>query len=322
MAPSEQVFLFTGENTYALTQKKRQWLQEFGKKHGVENIVTMQAAGCTYAELLDHTSVAPFLAEKRLVVLEGIPRFTPEQWAGVLENLYPATLLLIVSPEMDKRLSGTKFLREHARVEEFAPLSGVQLKAFVTQYASQQQLLLSAEALPALLLRTGDDQWTLVTEIQKLALYCGSRAATAQDVQLLCLRSAEQDKWELSKRLSDGSKAHMLAFMRDLEESGEGIGGMWNIFLWIASKATLMCAAMQEGVTSLPALVKMAGVPFPTAGALMAFCTRFPRAQLHGWVAGLAACDVQMKTGILRSSAEEGIELTVAAELLLLRACR
>ena len=54
------------------------WIAEFEKKYGPENLSRLQAKEITLPTLLDEISSVPFLAEKRLVIVQGIPSFAKE----------------------------------------------------------------------------------------------------------------------------------------------------------------------------------------------------------------------------------------------------
>ena len=76
----------TGENLYALRGEKRRWIDEFSKKHGPENIVRVDGKGLTVRILLDEVGVMPFLAEKRLVIVDGVPKSTKEEIQALLSR--------------------------------------------------------------------------------------------------------------------------------------------------------------------------------------------------------------------------------------------
>jgi DNA polymerase-3 subunit delta len=112
-----------------------------------------------------------------------------QSWSNCLNNL-PAsnTLLLTSKTKPDSRLKSTKLLQKYAQFKEYPiiPLWATeQLAQNVQKIASSLTIILSSQAIEALVTAVGNDTRLLDSELQKLSLYVGERTIEIEDVQTL-----------------------------------------------------------------------------------------------------------------------------------------
>lgn len=329
------LFLFTGENEWSLRQEVRRWTKEFREKHGEENLERVEAKDATVSLLSDKLATAPFIAERRLVMLEGIPfaaknAETMEKkddakasLAAVLACQHPSVILLIIAPSPDKRLSVTKELLKIATVQEFPALKGEKLHHWVRDQIRLHGSTIDMPALMLLLDFVGDDQMALSNEIEKLALYCTGRSVTVSDVESLVLPSAERNIWALTALLSDGHPEAAVRFVRELLDRGESAQKLWNAtILWMIGNLLPVAAAYAEGVRSPEAIADAMGIKPGTARALLPLARRCDRAVLRNVVDRTVQMDLGLKTGSFRTTAdsEEELESIIDRSLLLVGA--
>lgn len=308
-APMSQVFLFTGENSFALGVEKSRWIHEFCAKHGEENCTIQPGKSLTLTHLLDEVSSMPFIAEKRLIVLDGIPKYEKGATKEILRALHPANLLLIIEPKPDKRLSFTKELLQEATVKTFEPLRGSTLSKWAVSYAMSLGATLSPQVCEYLLQAVGEDQMLLSTELQKLATFADGGDITRESVDTLVMLTQSQAGWRLMDLIAARKHTEALVFIRQLLQKGESPHALWNMLLWIASQITLVSAAVQEGDTNPASIAKTTGVPFPTARTLQPFVRTITQAQLQRIVQEFASSDTALKTGGYRVTSEAPEEL-------------
>ncbi len=297
-------FLFTGENLYALREEKRKWMHEFAAKHGAENLLVLDGATAEFRALLDEISIAPFIAAKRLVVVNGMPKFAKEEVEQLAREMHPATILVICDPKPDKRLGGTKTLMSVATVKTFDPVTGAPLAEWIRGSLAANGKTISPPALTALLQRVGEDQDMLWQETQKLSLGTQADAVDVADVERLTVPSAEQEVWALTNMLAAGKRDDALLYARSLIERGEDAYGVWSILLWMLKNTVATVAAVEEGQRNPAKLASDYGVPFPSAKSLLTFAQRIKRPALEQFLDWAADADIQLKTGGYRSTQE------------------
>lgn len=303
-----QIFLFTGQNAYLLQEEKRRWVSGFSQKHGEENLVQIPAKGLKYSDLLEQVSVAPFIAESRLVVIDGIPKLEKEEVATLSDVIHPQVIVVFVEPKPDKRLSATKALLEIAETKTFNVLKGEALVRWIMEYASSQGTTFAKPQALYLIDRVGEDQMLLSTELLKLCLYKGESEVTRQDIDTLIMLSEERTSWMLMDLIAAGNTKGALQFLNRILQSGQSAHALWNQLLWIVAQISLVSAAYADGKQTPPAIAKE-GVPFPTAKTLLPFVRSLDQKTLSSIVEHFADADTKLKTGGFKATEQAPEEL-------------
>ena len=304
-----QIFLLTGENDYELIAERRRWITEFTAKHGAENLSVSDASSIKYTDLIGEISSAPFLAEKRLMVLNGIPKMEKEQLQAIVEAIHPSNLLLFIEAKPDKRLSVIKELLAIATVKSFSKHTGQTLISWLIGLAKDQGVSLSSQTARYLIQTVGENQMLLSTELCKLTTYANGSEITDQHIDMLCMLSEQQAAWKLTDLLAAGKKESAIRFACELTEKGESPYAVWNILLWIVSQLTLVVAAVADGQSSPAAITKLTGASFPTARAFAPLAKRIDPKRMRNVVEHYAHTDTELKTGGFRSTVEAPEEL-------------
>lgn len=337
----ENVFLFTGENSFTLREELSHWVTEFKERHGEENLSRLSASALTPSAFLNEIASSPFIAERRLVIVDDVPSFSsedssavPRQGSGsssrrtaskgvlgmgpILAQVHPQVIVLFVAPKVDRRLSSTKELLALATVKTFAPVGGEALLRWV-QEAFRGAGAATETAVPALLLRhVGEDQRRLSQEIAKLSLFATGRTVTARDIDMLVFPSAEQTVWRLLDLLGEGRAQEAVLYCRQLIRAGEGAQGIWNIFLWMVTSLVQVVSAVGEGSVSIQGIMQSTGVKFGAARSLLPLARSCRLTQLTALLLRVTDAEISLKTGAWKSGAEGEEELSALLDVSLL----
>ncbi|HRH93736.1 MAG TPA: DNA polymerase III subunit delta [Candidatus Peribacteria bacterium] len=312
-----QFFFFAGENSYALKHEIRRWKESFAAKHGPENLQTLLGATQTVSSLMDAVAVMPFIAERRLVLCEGVPKIDKDGLSRVLEVLHPQVIFVVYETKVDKRLGIVKDLFEKAQVKHFEPLPPAQLSAWVREYAASRGAAMGADAVRSLLGVAGDDQWMLQGEIDKLSVYAGGEITVAH-IELLCVPSGSQVVWQLTDLIGGRKSVQALQFFHKRLERGEEPYGMWVILLNMIKNIGAVRICLDAGVTDEKSISKASGVHFFGVRGLLPLARSLDRKRAKALVDWAAASDVALKTGELKYTAERPEELIALAERAIL----
>ncbi len=313
-----QIYFFTGENTFALRHERSQWKTRFAEKHGEENLLVLSSADVTYRLLLDEVGTMPFIGDKRLVIIDGVPKFEKEEIESLPQHIHPSCLLLFCDPKPDKRLTSVKVLLKIADVKEFAPLEGAALGGWIRAYAQGKGTACDARAASLLLEIVGENQDTLAQEIEKLAVFAGTQQITEDVVRRLAVPSGEREIWQLTNELARGQTQPALRYVRELLSRGEDPYGVWSILLWMLRNVVTVHAAAASGERNAANLAKM-GVPFPSVRTLQPFADRLSPEKLSSIVNWAADTDIDLKTGIYKATAEAPEEILGLIDSFILR---
>ncbi len=306
-------FLFTGENNYALTQEIIRWKHGFIEKYGQENFMYLHGPIQSLSDILDAVSVLPFIAEKRLVLCEGVPKIDKQQFATVLDSLHPQTLFLLYTPKLDKRLAITKDLEAKAgETKIFKPLPPARLQAWAMQHVKQKNGSIEPAAWTQLLRIAGDDQWTLSNELDKLIAYRPN--ITLADVEMLAVPSGSQVVWRLTDLIGSRKMKEALWFFTDQLERGEDAYGMWVILLNMLKNLAAIRVCIDAGVSGDDAIAQASGVPFFGVRSMMPFARSADIGKVRGMVEWACDADIGLKTGGYKYTAEHTGEIEALAE--------
>jgi DNA polymerase III subunit delta len=232
-------YLFWGDDDFRLQQAVKSLIHqvvdvgwksfnydrvEGGSSGPVENLVLA----------LNQIMTSPFGAGDRLVWLVNPPLGGQDSlvFREELERTLPALpqsshLLLTYEGKPDGRSKITKFLQEHAQVEEFAlapPWKTEAIRKTVQQTAQQLKITLSREAVDLLVDAVGNDTRQLVSELEKLKLYVGTEGGKtlveAAQVSAL-VSSTQQSALELANTARQGLTDKALGLVEELLRHNE-----------------------------------------------------------------------------------------------------
>jgi DNA polymerase III delta subunit len=319
-----QIYLFSGDNAFALAAERRRWSKEFAQKHGLDNLCHVDGEKITLRALLDDIAAMPFLASKRLVIVEPIPDFSSEEWETVKNSIHPGVLLLLVArkpatPARGRKKAATAKGPEAIAdaVKDFPALNRRQVEAWLREEAGSAGASFAAGAEATLLEMVGDDQALLQSEVQKLALAAAGRAIDRALVEEFVSPSDEGVIWRITDLIGRGQAREAMTFAhRFLQRGGEAFQ-LWNTLLLFVRHAAVMFAAVHETGDS-SAAVRDGGVPFPMAQALATFVRGRDQRSIVALVRLAVDLDRSLKNGELRASDEAPSEIQAAIDRLLL----
>jgi DNA polymerase-3 subunit delta len=310
------ITLMTGDNLYALRLEKKRWIDEFSKKYGPDTVVRLEAKGLTVRDLMDEVGVMPFLAEKRLVVVDGVPKATKEEMQALEGAIHPATVLLFVDPAPDKRLGGVKQLMEIAAAKAFPAVKGAKLAQWFAAEAARLGVAFDRGAAEAVVERLGADQEALATELEKFAVGIRGRPVTLDDVDAHTFPTDEGVVWTMTDLVSAGKKKEALAYARRLLERGSDPYGLWAILLSMLRNVVAVRAALDDGLAGKDVAERTGVHPFALR-SVQPYAAKCTLAELADAVAWATEADVRLKTGGYRATDDSPQELHALIERFL-----
>ena len=304
-----QIYLFTGENDYERIAALTHWKNEFRIKHGDENLTVISAKSLRAKDLYDQIASAPFIAEKRLVVVEGIPRLEKDEVEAIERIIHPDVILAFTDAKPDKRLGSTKALLCVAEVKDYSIRSGAALTRWIQEYAAEKKVDLQNDQVQLLVRTVGEAQASLAQEIDKLATFSLSGNVTIDVVSHIVFSPPSTIDWVFVDRLVSASSESVLMYLRQLYDRGESPFAIWNMFLWAIQSLMQVHAAVSEGITNPGDIAKHTTVKFPSARSLLPLAKSMNVERMHCIVKTVTEADIALKTGGIRATGEAPQEL-------------
>ncbi len=278
------------------------------------------------AEALAAVKSLPFLAEKRLVIVNGLISHVTRKGAGQagkaaadrlieeLPGLPSFARLVLVENDM---LSEKNRLLRAARRMDNGYIKGFRkpqnLANWITQRAQQEyDAEISATAASAIASLVNDDVLRADNELHKLVCYLdGERAIGEEDVALLTPYVPEANVFEMVDALATGNGSRALELIHQTLHQNPGDAG-FGLFGMIARQFRLLSMTRDHldrgGGAGGQAIAQAIGAHPFVAGKLATQSRRFNAEQLDAILKRLQRYDQDMKTG--------RIEPRLALELL------
>jgi len=288
---------------------------------GEHNLSDLRGQEVALAQVIETCGAAPFLAARRMVVVDGLlARLAGgsrgrklgdvEPFLDAIEALPETTALVLVEDSLDP--SVVEALRERVAEPRFVPrMFGRRddLGSWIRQRAQAAGGTIDPDAVRELVRLCQDDTAQLANEVEKLVAYCRGRAIGVADVEELVAPSGETNAFALLDALADGDRGSALAVYQRLSRQGERPEAVLGQVGGFVRRLSVMQAALDEDVTPGEA-AKRAEINPRTVDRLVGQARRFTPEQLRQAYGLLLEADRLMKTG--ERGASVAVELVLA----------
>ena len=337
---ANNLFLFTGEETYLLHEQINAWKRAFLEKHGDLNLAILDADETPLNEIMAAVNAMPFLGDKRLIFIHGLPdkpsaRKSEEptkkestrdeelkRLETDLDEVPESSVVVFVQSAPDKRKSFYKKLVAKVEMKEFVPLTGQSLYSWVqkrVQMKGGRIDLSTAEYLASL---TGQDLWRLSQEVDKLTTYSSGGAITRQVIDQLVMPTLEANVFHLTDALGAKDCRKAIQHLHRSLAAGENLR---QIFYMVVRQFRLLLQGsgyksinLNANPTAFAAALKLH--PF-VARNTMAQLKNFNDQELKGAYARLLDIDIDLKTSRIRVTTDNQDELALAIERFIVNFC-
>ena len=202
------------------------------------NVTRGHASAFTPQQVQVLCSTVPFLAERRLVIVDGLlslfsgrrpsrrgraSQDAASDWlalADFVPNMPPTSDLALVDGAVNRGNALLAALSPLGQATEFPALRGARLTRWIQERATAAGCDISQDGVRLLSELVGGNLWTLSSEIEKLALYCNGRRAEAEDVRLLVPFANEVNVFNAVDAVMERRYPDALRAMRRLMEGG------------------------------------------------------------------------------------------------------
>ena len=201
------LYILSGEDDFSITRELDTIKKSIGDQEMLStNTNILDGKIITVDEFRAVCESAPFLSEKRLVIVQGLlEKFgvkapgnrsktvkKTEQQPAVYEafgncifKLPPSTILVLIEAELKDSNPLLKMISVKAKIRNFPLLKAQELRQWVTNHIVAEGSKISAPALNLLIRLIGSNLWVMSSELNKLATYAYGRQIEEKDVKAL-----------------------------------------------------------------------------------------------------------------------------------------
>lgn len=304
------LILLHGPDTYRSRQQLKKMIAEFKAKRDPSglNLNVFNAEKAEGADMLEALVASPFLAEKRLTVLERLSVGKKKDiWDNLLEMIknkkMPDTSAVIFWEEEVKLSAHPLFtaLAKQKFSQKFETLTGAQLSQWIKKEITNRGLEIENQALAALVAYPFDSLWQLKNEIDKIAAYLSKEAEKKIGLKhlRLFLDQAEDDNiFHFLDALTARRAKEAIKLLRAQYSNGEEPGKIFNLIVSQWRKLLLIkdYFSLNPGATSAQAAEALDIHPFVVKKTL-AILPGFTFIKLKEIYRELLNIDLRAKTG-------------------------
>lgn len=238
-----------GDDNFRSRQYLKEQVEKFKATRDPQgyNVVFLDATKDEPGRLLSEIMSAPFLAEKRLIVIENIlqagdeileeiktrveNKKIPESnvvifWQGEKITTKGKAKKNILADDLEQILLKEKY------TQEFAKLSEDKLLVWVAQELKKLNAKISRPAATFLVRNAGGDMWALSGLLNQLALYVNGKEVGLSDVQLFVEEKADDNVFNLVEAIVSGNRKQAFKLLADQENLGEDKFKIFGLVVW------------------------------------------------------------------------------------------
>lgn len=235
--------ILIGEDDFSIHQA----LEAIKKSAGdpaalMPNTSVFDGSKVTPEQLHAACATMPFLADKRLVIVEGLlDRFEPKKKkngakkssrqpnpaedclpiAAAVKELPQFTELVLISGKIGSANPLLHEIGAKAKVSSFPLLKGAQLAQWIEKRVGlQSKAGISKKAADLMARLIGSDLWTMANEIDKLVLYTGGRAIEEPDVKTVVSSVQETSIFDMVDAIIESRVALAQQLLQRLFQQG------------------------------------------------------------------------------------------------------
>ena len=227
------IFLY-GKDTFRSRERLHKLIDKFKSDRDPSgyNVVRLDALVERPGTILTELYNSPFLAEKRMVVIEHAVESKHSELHEKIEAItldettLPATTICILYEKTDtykakvqkdllKKLEKTKF------AQHFDVLEGVGLKKWIVEYATENKLTLENSALDFIATHSKGDTWFIHSLIKQLTAYCNGTSCTIEITRLFLNETTDDNIFNLIDAIVAKKPEKVYRMIREQYEGGQ-----------------------------------------------------------------------------------------------------
>ncbi len=309
----KQIYLLYGEEDYLRKQYRDRLIRALSDPEDKMNYHYYEGKDVVPEKLIDLAETMPFMAERRLIVVEnsGFFKSSQDKLADYMKEIPPTTVFVFVEEQVDKRGRLFKACKDNGYAAEFAPQDEQVLKRWILGMIQKEGKQITQRALDEFMERTGTDMANISSELEKLFCYTMHKEdITSEDVDAVCIRQINNRIFEMIEKVAAKQQSEALNLYYDLIALKEP---PMRILFLITRQFNLLYQAKLlrgKGYDNKAIGSKLSLAPF-IASKYMSQAARFKTEELRKAIEECVDAEERVKTGRMADM--------LAVELLIIR---
>jgi DNA polymerase-3 subunit delta len=299
-----------GEDTFRSRQYLKKTIEQFKKQRDPQgyNVVILDTKKEESGRVLSEILSVPFLAEKRMIVLENLLSTSDKELLSNLierirsKNLPETNVLVVWQGELFGKNKEIKelieLLQKEKYAQEFKSLEVGELSSWVSKEIAARGGKIGSHALVYLAQNTGKDMWLLNSLLDQLLSYKKGEEITLADAQLFLEEKEDDNIFNMVDAVAIGNKKQAFKLLEDQRKLGEDDTYLFSMILrQFRILLQLRDLFEREDKMTSDVLAKTLGLHPYVVKKSLPLVRKYPLRKLKHIYEELLSIDIKTKTG-------------------------
>ena len=241
--PTMVIYIY-GEDTFRSRQYLDEQVVRFKQARDPQgyNVTFLDAQKAEPGKIVSEILAMPFLAEKRLIVVENILSISDKEFLQAIierikDNKIPETNIVIFW--QGEKLGKVKEIKDfHAILakekyaHEFSALDISALSAWINTEVKKRDGKISSVAVNYLAQNSAGDMWFLNSLIDQLVAYTAGKEITVYDVNLFLDEKVDDNVFNMVEAIVSGNKKQAYKLLEEQRRLGEDDFKLFGLIVW------------------------------------------------------------------------------------------
>lgn len=299
-------FLFHGDDQYSKRKFLAKQMAKLGEPDMVSlNTMRLEGKGLTLSQIEAACGAMPFLAPKRVVIINGLlgskpPKELVKELVKWLPGMPETTNLILLELKGIKASNALVKLaakdKKVGYVKAFERPQGRDLEKWIVAAVNERGGTIAPRAVNALAVNVGNDLEAMANEIEKLVLYKGEEQIRVEDVERLSPYSAESSIFNLVDALGTRNGKMAMSLLHEQMVAGTDPFYLFSMIIRQFRLLIQVKACVEEKLRP-PEIATAVGMHPFVAKKMVQQVRNFSMGQLKQIYNHLMMIDVGVKTG-------------------------
>lgn len=305
------IIFLHGQDTFRSRRQLKKMMEKFKADRDPQglNVSSLDCGTEDLGNIISEVLAMPFLAEKRMIVLQNLLSATGKQdlqkeiLKRIEEKTIPETNILVIwegkgkpKTKVGKELLARLMKEKYA--QEFEELKGVKLSAWISSEIKERKGIISKHALDYLANNVGSDMWRMDSLISQLIAYKQEGEIEIKDVEKFIEEKIDDNIFNLVDAIVGGQTKQVYKMIREQYRVGKD---PHYVFAMLLRQFRILLEMRdlfdrQDNITS-DVLAKKLGIHPFVAKKSLPFIKRYSMDKLKSIYSSLLDFDVKIKTG-------------------------
>lgn len=213
------VYLLCGEEDYLKKQYKEKLTKALSLGGDSMNVSSYEGKGINPLEIIDLAQTMPFLAERRVILIEnsGMFKNKSEELAEYIKEIADTTCIVFVEDEVDKRGKMYKNVKAKGTIVEFQQQNERILTQWILSRLKKENKKITQSVMQQFLSAAGTEMWNIDKELEKLLCYTMHKdVIEAVDVEAVCVPQITNKIFDMVNAIGEKNQKRALQLYYDL----------------------------------------------------------------------------------------------------------